>query len=105
MLAPLVVLWLGSAQASPTQRAQLERWVAERGGRLELAAAPNERPHDSRVVEQIETALENARAAAESAADELAWAEQLLLAHPELPQAAWLLAERHALAAHAHTED
>jgi hypothetical protein len=101
MLAPLVVLWLGSAQASPAQRAQLASWAAERGARAELASAPNEIPYDSRVVEQIEAAIENARAAAESASDELARAEQLLLAHPELPQAAWLLAERHALAAQA----
>jgi len=105
MLAPLVVLWLGSAQASPAQHAQLQSWAAERGARAELAASPSERPYDGRLVALIETALENARAAAESAPEELARAERLLLAHPELPQAAWLLAERHALAAQAHAQN
>jgi hypothetical protein len=101
MLAPLVVLWLGSAQASPEQRAQLASWAEERGLRAELAPSASESPYDAGVVEQIEAALEAARAAGEAAPDELARAEQLLLAHPELPQAAWLLAERHALGAQA----
>ena len=101
MLAPLIVLWLGSSPASPAQRAQLESWAAERGTRAELAPGPSHDTYDAGIVDPIETALENARAAVESAPDELARAEQLLLAHPELPQAAWLLAERHALSAQA----
>lgn len=104
MLAPLIVLWLGSAPASPAQHAQLASWAAERGVRPELSPEPSGSAYDARVVEQIEAALENARAAA-GARDELARAEQLLLAHPELPQAAWLLAERHALSAQAHAQD
>jgi hypothetical protein len=56
------------------------------------------------VVSEIERLLERARtettALAEAqAAQALDQAERLLRAHPELPQAAWLMAERHQLAA------
>ena len=56
------------------------------------------------VVSELERLLERARTettalAEEQAAQALDQAERLLRAHPELPQAAWLMAERHQLAA------
>jgi hypothetical protein len=56
------------------------------------------------VVSEIERLLERARTettalAEDQAAQALDQAERLLRAHPELPQAAWLMAERHQLAA------
>ncbi|HWO08961.1 MAG TPA: hypothetical protein VNN80_05755 [Polyangiaceae bacterium] len=101
MFAPLVVSWLGSAEALPGEQSLLETWAKARGAHAILAPSPSPPPYDARTVEEIEAALENARAAVEAAPAELARAERLLLAHPELPQAAWLLAERHALAAQA----
>ena len=100
MLAPLVVLWLSATEPLPEQRALVDTWAAARDTRARVAKGLSEPLYDARAVEQIEAALENARAAGEAAPDELERAERLLLAHPELPQAAWLLAERYALAAH-----
>ena len=56
------------------------------------------------IVSEVERLLERARTettalAEEQAAQALDEAERLLRAHPELPQAAWLMAERHQLAA------
>ena len=56
------------------------------------------------VVAEVERLLERARTetmalAEEEAARALGQAEHLLQGHPELPQAAWLMAERHQLAA------
>ena len=98
MLAPLLVWWLGATQPQLDERRLLDAWAAARGVHASVVPSGGEPQYDSGAVEQIEAALENARA--EAAPDELARAERLLLAHPELPQAAWLLAERHALSAH-----
>jgi hypothetical protein len=103
MLGAVVVLWLGSPAALAAHDADIAAWSAAR--RLSAAppaAAAAEAGYDPRLAEQIEVLLEEARAAPTpaSAASAFERVESLLLAHPELPQAAWLLAERHASEAH-----
>jgi len=61
-------------------------------------------PYSADLVLRIEDLLERARTGAAALSEAQAWSalaeiEALLRAHPELPQAAWLMAERHALAA------
>jgi hypothetical protein len=107
MFGAVVVLWLGAAPELPQQRADIAAWLAARS----LApVAPEAAPtpsYDAALVEQIETLLEEARAtpvwsaSQPSSPSALERAEALLEVHPELPQAAWLLAERYALEAHA----
>jgi hypothetical protein len=60
--------------------------------------------YSSGLVSEIERLLERARTGASALAEQqasaaLSEAERLLRGHPELPQAAWLMAERHQLAA------
>jgi hypothetical protein len=102
MFGAIVVLWLGSAPQLPAQHADLAAWATAR----QLSPmAPEPAPmssYDAALVAELEALLEEARAApTEPTTDALERAEALLLAHPELPQAAWLLAERYALGAHA----
>ena len=66
--------------------------------------APTPPGYSAAVVDRIEGALEEAQRLAaaldeERALELLANVERDLLAHPELPQAAWLMAERHHVAA------
>lgn len=68
-------------------------------------AAPLTFPDYSRArVSEVERLLEQARTGASALAEQqaaaaLTEAERILREHPELPQAAWLMAERHAIAA------
>lgn len=100
----LALLWLSSEPPSAPERATLDAWARANDVALvePHAAAPSAR-YDARVALSAEQMLERARKAistldpsAQASLDELAL---LLAAHPELPQAAWLEAERQLLLA------
>jgi hypothetical protein len=100
----LALLWLSTEPPSAPERATLEAWARANDVALvePNAAVPLVR-YDARVAMRAEQMLELARKAistldpsAQASLDELA---QLLSAHPELPQAAWLEAERQLLLA------
>lgn len=96
------LVWVASApEAQAEARAALDAWARARGVRL---AAPIEEKIpalpvvDWAVAERVEVEIDHAREAmatldAERTERALAQAEAEILAHPELPQAAWLLAE------------
>lgn len=102
MFGALVVLWLGSDAQLAERRADISAWAHTRQLHAELLR-PAAESYDGRLADEIEALLEEARTlpAATGTPDALERAEALLLAHPELPQAAWLLAERYAIEAHA----
>lgn len=97
MLPPLVVFWLAAPTGAADPHAELERWAADHGYRpvpaLQLSAAG----YDDAVVHEIEALLEEARSLAPGSSGNFERLDQLLTAHPELPQAAWWAAERYAL--------
>ena len=86
---------------SASQRALLRGWAEHRLLSLEAPRANPRGPHGgypSDLVRRIEDLLEQARTLSgsldeERALDQLAQAERLIYDHPELPQAAFLLAE------------
>ncbi len=98
-----VLVWLSASAISPGFRADLDAFAQSRLLRLEAPrenaasfAAPAYAPD---VVAQIEVLLEEARNATASleqsrALAALEHADRLLHEHPELPQAAWLMAEQ-----------
>ncbi|HEY4103011.1 MAG TPA: hypothetical protein VGM44_03935 [Polyangiaceae bacterium] len=97
-----VLVWLSAASALPTFRADLDGYAQSRLLRLEAprenAPAFHAAAYAPDVVSQIEILLEEARSATASleqsrALSALEHAERLLRDHPELPQAAWLMAE------------
>jgi hypothetical protein len=99
-----VLVWLSASSLLPTFRAELEGYAHGRLLRLEApresAAAPRAVPsaYAADVVAEIEALLEEARSANASleparALAALARAERLVREHPELPQAAWSMAE------------
>jgi hypothetical protein len=100
MLRPIVVLWLAAPGILPDHRADIVEWAEARGRRpvwpdADLATLA----YDRALAEEVEALLEEARSASpgeRSAFDRL---EQLLISHPELPQAPWWMAERHAIEA------
>jgi hypothetical protein len=107
---PLLVIGhaAGTQAVEVVPRARLERLEARFSARfvpVPKGAPPLTFPDYSReLVAEVERLLERARTgtmalAEEQAATALAQAERQLRAHPELPQAAWLMAERHRLAA------
>lgn len=102
MLAALVVVWLGTEPELAERRTDLAAWASAHELRAEVLR-PSGPGYDAELVERVEGLLEEARAAtaAEPSPGPLERAEALLLEHPELPQAAWLLAERFAIEAHA----
>ncbi len=98
-LAPTPVVWLAPSRGAADQHA-LEEWALARGVRLVTPAAGRAAPIeiDLAGIERVEDEIERARdalAAQEPDAIEraLARAEAVLRAHPELPNAAWLMAE------------
>lgn len=104
MLTPLVVLWLGAPAELATHHADIASWASARGGR---AVAPLEVAtprYDPGLAAEVEALLEQARTDATGSAA-LERAEAIVDAHPELPQAAWLLAERLVLEAQAAGDD
>src|SRR5262245_27290596 len=105
---PLWVLLVGAPTTlSPNGRqGELERYSAAWSVRFqEVAPAEAPDPNDgSTLYERVEALLDTAQTAlgalrTAEAEDSLAEAQRLLAAHPELPQAAWLAAERDTLAA------
>jgi hypothetical protein len=91
------VVWL--AEETPEAARALSQWASARGVRIVEPAAPlPSRGYPSAEATEIEQALTRAREAvaqldADTAERQLARAEARLRAHPELPQAAWLMAE------------
>lgn len=106
MLEAIVVLWLGSEAQLGERRADISAWAHARQLHAE-PLRPTAASYDAGLVDEIEALLEEARtlSAAPGMPDALQRAEALLLEHPELPQAAWLLAERYAIEAHALAAD
>lgn len=100
MLRPIVVLWLAAPAILPDHRADIEAWAQARGRRpvwpdADMASAA----YDRALADEIEALLEEARSAAPAERDAFERLDQLLTSHPELPQAAWWMAERHAIEA------
>jgi hypothetical protein len=117
-MGPTVVLiWLSAGRAGPaflgdasitdTDRARLSHWAATEKVRLAeppISSGPPHSSYDGTLVQSIEAFLDQARSAAgaleeSSALELLSQVETAVLAHPELPQAAWLMAEHHQLLA------
>jgi hypothetical protein len=106
MFAAIVVLWLGSEPELAERRADIATWAQARQLRAE-PLRPTGPSYDPALSDEIEKLLEESRTQSTSprTPDALQRAETLLLEHPELPQAAWLLAERYAIEAHALATD
>jgi hypothetical protein len=101
MSAVVVVLWLGTAASRPSAEPDLDSWARARLVRIEDAStAPRvAAEYDDALVRKIEELLEQARVATDAmneqaALGRLAEVSKLIGDHPELPQAAWLSAER-----------
>ncbi|HZU84775.1 MAG TPA: hypothetical protein VE987_17715 [Polyangiaceae bacterium] len=101
MDAPATLVWMAPDPPDAQQSRSLSSWSLAHGVRLtpplEGAAAPAA-PFDPRTADEVETLLDRARDAiaardGDGADRALEAAESLLRAHPELPQAAWLMAE------------
>ncbi|HEX3775187.1 MAG TPA: hypothetical protein VHV51_12025 [Polyangiaceae bacterium] len=97
-----VLVWLSAASLLPTFRADLTSYAQSRLLRLEAplenVPAFHAAAYAPDLVAQIEVLLEEARSATASleqsrALSALEHVERLLRDHPELPQAAWLMAE------------
>jgi hypothetical protein len=106
MSGVVVVLWLGTAASRPTADPELDSWARARVVRIEDArAAPAATAEYAEgLVRKIEELLEGARVKSDAmdeagALARLTEASQLIEGHPELPQAAWLSAERMTLEA------
>jgi hypothetical protein len=98
--AATAIVWLSEAPADARSSALLSSWARERGLSLVSPSDPlrTPLPMDIGIAASIEDRLESARDAlvAGSAADvdrALGAAEDLLAARPQLPNAAWLMAE------------
>jgi len=99
--APVTLVWMAPAPAPDAEQSRaLASWARAHGVRLELprTEAPRAIPVDARAGDDIEKLLDRVRDAiagrdAEAADRTLAAAESTLRAHPELPQASWLMAE------------
>ena len=97
-----VLVWLSATSALPTFRADLDGYAESRLLRLEAprenAASFRNAAYAPDVVAEVEALLEEARSATASleqsrALGALEHAETRIREHPELPQAAWLMAE------------
>src|SRR5687768_10909269 len=100
MSKAIVLLWLGTGSPAAFD-ADLDGWARARFARLEAppADAPEGLAYDEAIVQAAEESIEQARIAAASldvatATKRLAETDELVRKHPELPQAAWLMAER-----------
>jgi hypothetical protein len=103
-LVALVLLFTG--ETTPAEQTLLSRYELEKSVQLAPPTRDAKRPpsrypsYESGLVERIEAELDEARTLGSSLDEAGALAlldriEAELLKHPELPQAAWLLAERH----------
>src|SRR5690348_13203455 len=97
MLPPLVVFWLAAPTGAADPHGELERWAADHGYRPVPALQVPAAGYDEAVAHEIETLLEDTRSLAPGSSGNFERLDQLLSAHPELPQAAWWAAERYAL--------
>jgi hypothetical protein len=97
MLPPLVVFWLAAPTGAADPHGELERWAADHGYRPAPALQRSAAGYDDAAVHEIEALLEEARSVAPGSSGSFERLDQLLAAHPELPQAAWWAAERYAL--------
>jgi hypothetical protein len=99
----VTLLLLLSSDVTPAERRALATFQARERVTLEtpVAGVPTPRQiHSDDVARRAEATLDEAQTLASSLDEERALAllaelERELLAHPELPQAAWLMAERH----------
>jgi hypothetical protein len=108
MSSAYVLVWLGPVAAQAAFQPDLDAWARARWARLESPQSEKTAAlkYDDRLVRTIETELEEARVAAgsldyASMTKRLASVEETLRGHPELPQAAWLMAERFQIEANA----
>jgi hypothetical protein len=99
MLPALVVLWLAAPEQQAQHRAAIADWATGRGFRAEDPSPSTLPSYADDVAHEAEALLEEARAATPGARSAFERLDALLAAHPELPQASWLLAERYALEA------
>lgn len=99
-LATLTLVWLGAQKPEGRAKAALDAWAQDRGARFEEPrTVPQDVDKSLGLSSQCEQALEQARdqltsGDAEVARQTLRQLEQTLRDHPELIQAAWLMAER-----------
>jgi hypothetical protein len=99
MLPALVVLWLAAPETQPRQHAAIAAWAASRGFEAADPAPTSAPAYPEPTAEEAERLLEEARETGPSARGTFERLDTVLAAHPELPQAGWLLAERYALEA------
>src|SRR4051812_31189562 len=104
MLPPLVVFWL-AAPAGQGAPQLVEHWAADHGYRPVAMLEAPQPAYDEALVREIETLLEEARSVAPGTVGTFERIDQLVLAHPELPQASFWLAERYALEAQHRAPD
>ncbi|MCA9630534.1 MAG: hypothetical protein KC766_22840 [Myxococcales bacterium] len=100
MSAAWVLVWLGASAPTPHQHLALESYELAHGlaTRKPSSAARAASPYPRRVATQVEAALERARTLSGSLQDtearaQVGHAQRMLRRHPELPQAAWQMAE------------
>jgi hypothetical protein len=98
--APTPIVWLGEAPVDADATATLSAWARSHGIRLEPPArfVPKPLPVDLNLAATVEDQLDAARdaiaAGSSTDADQALGAAQAVLgSHPELPNAAWLMAE------------
>jgi hypothetical protein len=107
--AAVVVLWLGTTSSHLHLQADLQSWATSRNVRLTAPAPPHTTAlvYDTTLPDRIERLIERARIEAgshdeRSALIHVREARTELERHPELPQAAWLMAEALLLEATVH---
>lgn len=95
VLRPLVVLWLAAPSLLPEHRDEIGEWTRARGRRpVSPEARLESARYDAALADRVEQLLEAARSATPGDEEPFEDLERLLENHPELPQAAWWMAER-----------
>ena len=105
-LATLTLVWLGAQKPEGRAKVALDAWAESQGAKLEepRSTPPENIEKSVTLAAQCDQALDRARdhsnsGDAEAARQTLRQLEQTLRDHPELLQAAWLMAERYRLEA------
>ena len=105
-LATLTLVWLGAQKPEGRAKIALDAWAESQGAKLEepRSTPPEDIEKSVTLSAQCDQALDRARdqsnsGDAEAARQTLRQLEQTLRDHPELLQAAWLMAERYRLEA------
>lgn len=108
MSSAYILVWLGPFAAQSAYQADLDSWANARWARLDQpqTQAAKAQSYGDADVRSIEAQLEQARVAAgsldlPSMQKVLVDVEKTLKKHPELPQSAWLMAERYQIEASA----